>query len=138
LKILFDTNVILDMLLNRFPHASNAVDLVSMVEQNVIQGFLCATTITTIDYLCTKAIGKDLARNAINQLLELFLIAEVNQTVLKNAANSNFSDFEDALLYQSGIYIKINGLVTRNVKDFKFAEYSIYTPQELLHFIKAQ
>lgn len=138
MKILFDTNIILDMLLNRPPYANDAISLVSMVEQNVIQGFLCATTITTIDYLCTKAIGKNLARNAVNQLLELFLIAEVNQTVLKNAVNSAFSDFEDAVIYQAGIYANVNGFVTRNTKDFKFAESPIYNPQELLHFIKTK
>lgn len=137
MKILFDTNIILDMLLNRSPHASNAIALFCMVEQNVIQGFLCATTITTIDYLCTKAIGKDLARSAINQLLELFLIAEVNQMVLKNAVNSNFSDFEDAVIYQAGRYANVDGFVTRNTKDFKSADSPIYNPQELLHFINA-
>lgn len=50
---MFDTNIILDVLLNRTPYADTAIDLFSAAEDKIIQGYLCATTITTIDYLIT-------------------------------------------------------------------------------------
>lgn len=138
MKILFDTNVVLDVLLNRAPHATVAIELFSAVEQKRIQGYLCATTLTTIDYLATKIVGKADAKVAIGALLELFFIAEVNQQTLKAATLSDFADFEDAVLYHAGIYAGVNGFVTRNGKDFKTATHPIYTPDELWKTMLAQ
>ncbi|SJM91561.1 conserved hypothetical protein [Crenothrix polyspora] len=131
MKIVFDTNIVLDVLLKREPFAGVAINLFTAVEQNVIRGFLCATTITTIDYLVAKAKDRHLAKQATNHLLQLFDIAEVNHTILKTAVNSDFNDFEDAVLYQAGCYAAVDGFVTRNVKDFKKAELPIYNPDEL-------
>jgi len=136
-KILFDTNVVLDVLLNREPYAADAVKLFTSVENKFIQGYLCATTITTIEYLCTKDIGKNSSRQAINALLELFIVAEVNQKILVAAVTSGFTDFEDAVLYQAGVYSSVNGFVTRNTKDFRLAELPIYTPSELCNAIQS-
>lgn len=137
MKVLFDTNVVLDVLLNREPHAEAAIALFSAVEAQQIQGFLCATTITTVDYLATKVIGKASAKMAVAGLLDLFAIAEVNQATLQAALSSEFADFEDAVLYFAGSYAGVDGLVTRNGKDFKLAAHTIYTPTELFHIIQS-
>ena len=122
MKIVFDTNVVLDVLLKREPYAEVAISLFAAVEQELIQGFLCATTITTVDYLVAKAKDKSVTKQATNHLLRLFSIAEVNQSILKAAVDSPFEDFEDAVLYEAGCYAAVDGFVTRNIKDFKKAE----------------
>jgi predicted nucleic acid-binding protein len=76
-KILFDTNVVLDFLLDREPFASAAADLFSAVERRVLAGVLGATTVTTLAYLAVKAVGHKLARQQIAALLTLFEIAPV-------------------------------------------------------------
>ncbi len=80
MKVLFDTDIILDVLLDREPFADNAAYLLSKVERSEIIGFVCATTITTIH---TKALGSKEASRHIESLLSLFLIAPVNQVVLE-------------------------------------------------------
>ena len=72
MKVLFDTNVVLDVLLSREPYLDNAIALFDAVEKQIIQGYLCATTITTVDYLATKVLGKAGSKIAIGKLLELF------------------------------------------------------------------
>jgi predicted nucleic acid-binding protein len=136
LKIVFDTNIVLDVLLEREPFAPLAISLFNAVEQQVILGYLCATTITTIDYLLSKNLGKASAKLAINRLLDLFAIAEVNKVILKSASDSDFSDFEDAVLYHSGVLASVDGFVTRNSKDFKTASLPTYSPTELLNIIQ--
>jgi len=135
LKILFDTNIILDVLLNRAPFVDLSANLVSSVENRTIEGYLCATTITTLDYLISKARNREIARVEIQKILTLFQIAEVNSTVLSLAINSKFTDFEDAVQYYSGQYSGVNGLVTRNTKDYKYAVSPVYTPDELWSII---
>ncbi|WP_246535098.1 PIN domain-containing protein [Methylomonas paludis] len=133
---MFDTNIILDVLLNRTPYADTAIDLFSAAEDKIIQGYLCATTITTIDYLITRVNDKHFSKKALISLLKIFKIAEVNQNIVQQAIQSNFSDFEDAVLYYSGYYTGIQGIVTRNVKDFKTSELIIFSPIELLDIIQ--
>ena len=131
MRILFDTNIILDVLLNRKRFVELSSNLVGMVENNTIEGYLCATTITTLDYLITKTINKKQAKIEIKKLLTIFNIAGVNSTVIELSVNSTFDDFEDALQYYSGECCEVEGLVTRNTKDYKNTKLPIYTPDEL-------
>ena len=137
MKILFDTNVILDVLLNRAPFVEMSANLVSSVENNIIEGYLCATTITTLDYLISKSRNREIAKIEIQKILTLFQIAEVNSTVLSMSINSAFTDFEDAVQYFSGTCCNVDGLVTRNTKDYKQATLPIYTPDELWSIVSS-
>ena len=132
MKMLFDTNVILDVLLDRSPFVSEAAQLFAAVEMGKLQGMISATTVTTIFYLATKVLGKVLAKKSVSQLLQLFEVASVNRIVLEQAIEADFSDFEDAVLYQSGFQSGVVGIVTRDVKGYKKAKLPIYTPGELL------
>jgi len=136
LKVLYDTNIVLDVLLKREPFADVAIELISAVENKIIQGYLCATTLTTIDYLITKANGKNSAKKTIIHLLQLFEVAAVNKATIDIAVYSDFSDFEDAVLYYSGACAGVDAFVTRNIKDFKAAKLKIYSTAELLEIIQ--
>ncbi len=118
MRILFDTNVVLDVLLNRKPHAATASRLFVYVERNAIEGLLGATTVTTIHYLATKAVGKTQARKHLRTLLALFEVAPVNGVVILDALSLNFTDYEDAVLYEAAHHAGAGGIVTRNVSDF--------------------
>lgn len=136
MKVLFDTNIVLDVLLSREPYLSNAIALFDAVEKQIIQGYLCATTITTIDYLATKTLGKARSKIAVSKLLELFIIAEVNRRTLACALSSDFADFEDAVLFHAGFDAGVDYVVTRNAKDFNTAKLPIYSPDKLLQLIQ--
>ena len=131
MKIVFDTNIILDVLLNREPFVELSANIVSSVENKKIEGYLCATTITTLDYLISKQTNRNTARTEIQKLLNIFEISEVNSKVLDMSLKSGFRDFEDAVQYYSGECCGVNGFVTRNAKDYKQAKLPIYTPDEL-------
>ena len=132
MKVLFDTNVILDVLLDREPFASNASFLLSLVEQSEIVGFVCATTVTTIHYLATKALGPRPASQHIRSLLSLFVVAPVNRVVLENAIASPIEDFEDAVLHEAACHAGAQYIVTRNVADFKNAKLPVFAPNEFI------
>ena len=131
MKVLFDTNVILDVLQNRQPHAQAATQLVARIERKEITGYVCATTITTIFYLASKAIGAGTAKEKIKLLLELFEVTQVDKTVLLSAMQAGFSDFEDAVLYKAAQHASVDCIVTRNIKDFKQSKLPVYLPAEL-------
>lgn len=135
MKVLFDTNVILDVLLDRMPFSEDASVLLSKAEAGDISAYLCATTITTIHYLAAKTIGDGAALHAISSLLNLFEIAPVTRAVLSDALASGFTDFEDAVLYQAARHAGADAIVTRNRQDFKKASLVLYSPNELVNAI---
>ena len=131
MKILFDTNIVLDVLLDREPFSDFAAKLFSRVEKKEFKGFLGANTVTTIYYLASKVAGKKKADQEISKLLSLFQVAPVNKSVLEEAIKSKFSDFKDSVLHEAAKQSCVQGIVTRNPKDFKKATLSIYSPEEL-------
>lgn len=132
MRVLVDTNVVLDVLLARQPFLGASAEVFGLVEHSKIEGLLCATTITTIDYLLTQAMPRPAARQALQKLLELFEIASVNRAVLEEALKSKLTDFEDAVLDQAGRLAGAEVLVTRNQKDFRHATLKVLGPDELL------
>lgn len=138
MKVLFDTNVILDVLLDREPHAAASAEILSRVEAGEVSGWLCATTVTTLFYLITKAADSQRALTDIRKLLSLFEIAPVNRPVLEAALTLGFSDFEDAVLHEAARQIDATAIVTRNGDDFKKAAMPVYRPEELSGILDLQ
>lgn len=132
MRILFDTNVVLDLLLDRQPFAEPAAALFARVERGEDSGYLCATTVTTIFYLASKTLGAGQARLHVKTLLELFEIAPVSRPVVEGALLAGFDDFEDAVLHEAARHADVQCIVTRNIKDFKRASLPVYMPDELL------
>ncbi len=137
MRVLFDTNVILDVLLEREPFYNDALYLLAKVERTEVNGFICATTVTTIYYLVNKALGKKEANRHIKTLLSFFEIAPVNRSVIEEALNSEFPDFEDAVLHASALTVNADCIVTRNCADFKKAKIPVYSPDELVRIMKS-
>lgn len=136
MRILFDTNVLLDALLDREPYVRDAAELVAAVETGTMSGLLGATTVTTIYYIAERALDRERALQGIRRLLMLFEVAPVNRAVLEDALRLDFQDFEDAVLHEAARHAAAEGIVTRNVRDFSQAVLPVYTPAELLQIIQ--
>ena len=131
MKVLFDTNIVLDVLLRRQPFYKDAAELFAYVELGKLEGFLGATTVTTLYYFLERALRGE-ARLELAKLLSLFSVAAVNQNVLEKAVVSPAKDFEDAVLVEAALLNGLDAVVTQNAKDFKNASLAVFTPEELL------
>ena len=138
MKILFDTNIVLDVLMDRLPYAEPAVELFSKVEEGAIIGYLCATTVTTVFYIASKTVGSEIALEEIKKLLTLFEIAPVNRHVLESALTLDFNYFEDAVINEAARHVAADAIVTRNQKDFKNSGLSIYSAEEMTKMLASK
>ncbi len=138
MRVLVDTNVVLDVLLDRKPFAEAATQVFALVEESRIEGFLCATTVTTVDYLLAQALVPAKAREALQRLLNLFEIAPVNRPVLEQALRSDISDFEDAVLEQAARLVGMDVIATRNLRDFQRSTVTVFDPLELISAVEAK
>ena len=132
MKILLDTNIVLDLLLEREPFCNDAKDIFTMIESNKISGFLCATSITTIYYLINKSVEKSKADEIVEQLLQLFNIADVNKNILIKSLKNNGKDFEDSVIYTSAEYFNIDMVITRDKKGFKQSNIKVLKPNDFI------
>lgn len=132
MRVLLDTNVIVDLLLNRMPFAEAAARLVARVEQGRLTGVVCANTITTVHYLVAKVSGPETARAELRKLLGLFEVAPVTRAVLAAAFEQQIDDFEDAVIHESAREASVKAIVTRDLRDFAKADLTVYGPAELL------
>jgi len=134
--VIIDTNVILDALLSRKPFAKAAVEIFALSEHSEIEAFLCATTVTTIDYFIERSLTEREARNTLRRLLELFDVAPVNRAVLERALAMNMRDYEDAVISAAGELVGAEAIVTRNIKDFVKCPLRVFQPDEFLAALK--
>lgn len=137
MKVLFDTNVVLDHLLGREPFVDAAEQLLSLVDSGRIDGVICSTTATTIHYLASKAVGASAAMEYLRKLLAIFDVACVDRDVLLGALDAGFSDFEDAVLHEAACEIGAAAIVTRNGMDFVRSALPVFDPVELLAAVYA-
>ncbi len=135
MKVLLDTNIVLDLLMDRMPFADAAAELFSRVEDGSTTGYLCGTTITTVYYLTAKAVGSPRAQKEIKKLLSLFEVTPVNRQVLESALVAGFSDFEDAVIHEAACHIGVEAIVTRNQKDFKKSKIPVYSAEETIKIL---
>jgi predicted nucleic acid-binding protein len=138
LKLLLDTTIVLDLLLDRMPFSDFAAELFSNVEEGTIIGYLCGTTITTVYYLTAKTVGAAKAEVEIKKLLNLFEVAPVNRHVLEAALVAEFNDFEDAVIHEAACHVGAEALVTRNQKDFKKSRIPVYSSEEMAKIVTSQ
>lgn len=137
MRILLDTNVVLDVLLDREPHVRASSAILAAVEAGLLTGLLGATSVTTIHYLASKAVGSRRARRHTETLLSLCEIAPVNADVLRDALGQGFKDYEDAVLHEAARAANAMGIVTRDRGGFSRASLPIYSPEELLASLRA-
>ncbi|SHG46888.1 Predicted nucleic acid-binding protein, contains PIN domain [Thermosyntropha lipolytica DSM 11003] len=118
MKILIDTNVIIDYLVDRMPFADHAEQVLELCRSGKVEGFLTASTITDIYYVVRKAAGREKTLEAIRTLCSILDIADVGKADVLGALELEMKDFEDALIAQCARRIRAECIITRNIADF--------------------
>jgi predicted nucleic acid-binding protein len=131
-KVFVDTDVILDLLLDRSPFNHDAVKLFTLMEQNRLRGFTSPVVIANLFYLLKKHRDRRFAATSLIRLKLLLRVSAVTEKIVDLALSSDFSDFEDAIQYFTARENAIPYLLTRNVKDYREKELIVCTPGEFL------
>ena len=128
-RILFDVNVVLDILLDRRPHAEGSASAWAAVETGMAQGLLSAHAVTTIHYLVRKEMGAAKARAIIAAILRVFVVASVDSGVIQEALQLPCPDFEDAVTAAAARLERCDYIVTRDPKGFRGSPVRSLTPE---------
>ncbi|MEQ8416863.1 MAG: PIN domain-containing protein [Imperialibacter sp.] len=132
MRILFDTNIILDIALKRPPFFTDSSEAFKSVDQQKVFGYISATSVTDIYYVARKSIGHDTSILFIEDLLDILDVVGIDRSVIKHALQLNFRDFEDAIQSVSAKLNDIDYVITRNISDFTKSEVTAITPDAFL------
>jgi predicted nucleic acid-binding protein len=132
-KVFFDTNVLLDVLVGRQPFYADSVAAWSLAEKGRIEGLVSAVTFTNIFYVVRKQSDAKRARQILIKLQGVFSVVDCDARLISAAVNSEIKDFEDAVQYFSALQSAADCLLTRNPNDFpRSANCPVLSPAEFL------
>jgi len=137
MRVLIDTNIILDVLLNRREFLEDSSAVVKLLLERKYRGFVAATTLTNVYYIVHRATKRtDEAMTAVNKTLQWCEVAPVNRRVLDVARSSGMKDFEDAVQVAAAQDFGIDIVVTRDKAGFGDSGLQVYSPEEFLETLK--
>ncbi|HYX13471.1 MAG TPA: PIN domain-containing protein [Nostoc sp.] len=139
MRVLFDTNILLDALLAREPFVADAAFLLETVESGQVEGFMSATTVTDVHYLVARQTkSTEVAIAAVTQLLALMEICAVDRGVLEQAMALGLTDFEDAVQVASAMKLGLEAIVTRDVNGFTGSPIPAVLPKDMRNRLMSQ
>lgn len=132
MRVLLDTNVILDLFLDRAPFADAAATLWLAHEREQLSAYVAAITPINLFYIARKLKDEVAARKAVVELLAALNVCALDQGSLRAALSLPFRDYEDAVQHAAASAAGLDAIITRNPKDFSAATLPIFTPNEFI------
>lgn len=131
-KVFVDTDIVLDLLSGRQPFNKFAAELFSLADQGKLKIFVSSLSFAKINYILSRQYTNDQSRKKLLKFKTLVSVIAVNDKIIELALASDFKDFEDAIQYYAAIESGLTTLLTRNLKDFRKAQISIFTAEQFL------
>jgi predicted nucleic-acid-binding protein len=131
-QVLFDSDVLIDVLAQRQPFVTASAQALSRVTQPEVQGFVSGHAVTNIFYILRRQVGSETARELLSRLLQHLQVASVTDEVIRAALQSSMTDFEDAVTSEAANAAGVEVIVTRNTPDFAASAIPTVLPEEFL------
>lgn len=130
-KYFLDTNILLDFLGNRHPFGKYALEILNKSRLKEWELWTSDNSILTSYYIISKEIGDVESRNKISRLINFLEIQPTQKAHIQQALDSNFKDLENGVQHFCASSIPgIEGIITRNKKDFKISQIPVFEPWE--------
>jgi predicted nucleic acid-binding protein len=137
MNIFLDTDVIIDYITDRKPFSDKAEKIFALIENKKIKGHTSSLCFSNLYYLLRQQMTRTKALALLRNLAGLLNILKVDEDSIVQALSSEFKDFEDAIQYYTAMdYKRIELIVTRNIKDYKYSSLAVMTPDTLLKTYK--
>lgn len=130
--ILIDTDVLIDVALDRQPFSNAASELLDRLQTGPKRAFVAWHTLSNFHYLVTPSQGGSDARDFITELIRFVAVAECGTDAIAYAARLDMADFEDAMQVAAARACGARFIVTRNKRDFRRSPIPAVTPSEAL------
>ena len=131
-KVFIDSDVILDVLLDRKPFVFYSQHFLGLVESNVFEGFTSSLILANCHYIVSNRVNKQAADKSIQNLRAILTVLTFSDKEISESLSSGFRDFEDGIQYYIALNNGIGTIVTRNISDYPVGKIKIIQPAEII------
>lgn len=135
-RVFVDTNILLDVLLERIPFVRPAQIIWSLAERKEIQAAISALSVSNIFFIINKLASREKAYLAVDTLLKIFKISEITGGMISKALAARFPDFEDAVQYFCALKSGARAILTRDPAGYLQSKLPVMDGNEYLALIK--
>ncbi len=137
MKVLLDTNVIVDVLQRRKPWFSDGQKIFYAIANNQITGCITTKEAADIHFFSRKQFTNEenvdsKARQVVAKLYALFELIDTLGIDCQNALAIENNDYEDAIMIECAKRAKLDAIVTRNPDHFRVSPVPVYSPSEFV------
>jgi predicted nucleic acid-binding protein len=137
MRVLLDTNVFLDSIMQRAPWHKEADAVMQAAALGQVSCAATTLSLATVFYVGRKAIGTAAARAGVRKYLAGFLILPIDKQTLLDADTLPGNDFEDNIIIAAAVAASVDAIITRNVADFVHSPVPVWEPAELVRRLAA-
>jgi predicted nucleic acid-binding protein len=138
MKVFLDTNILVDLLTDRPPFTSEALEIFSLGEKGKVMLYTSTHSIATTHYILKKYVAEKQLRNLLLELSDRMTVLDITQSILISSLQSAHKDFEDAIqMIAAESSGEIDYILTRNLKDFKTSIIPAVSIREFLAVLKS-
>ncbi len=130
MKVLIDTNIVLDVLLNRKPFVEDAAEAFKQAEKGQIEAYITASSVTDLVYILRKTFSLSEIKTHLKEMLQFIKIAAITPSIIIGALNKDAPDFEDAVMMECARQSGMEIIITRNKPDFKTSDVPCISLEE--------
>ena len=131
-RIFIDTNVLVDLVLERKGFYQDARRLFNLCKERRITPYISSISVAIINYLLLKKYNKEKVKELLEIIYKLTEILPFHKRIISLAHYSNFKDLEDGFQYFTAKENNIKVIITRNEKDFEVNDVSVVSPKQFL------
>ena len=138
MKVFIDTNVLLDVLLERPKLVAASSAVWELAEKETIQAFISAISFNNVHYIASKYHSRAVGDKAVGAMRDCFKTVDLTIQLINQSIDAKWTDFEDAIQYFSAIHSDADYIVTRNISDFPKEGIAIMTPEDFISFAESK
>lgn len=132
MNVFIDTNVLLDVMLERRGFYRDSLAVWSLAEQGGVTGQISVISFNNIYYIVRKVGGRKTADRVLAMLRDVFTPITLDGKILNRAIDAGFADFEDAIQYHSALHADASCIISRNPNHFPQSDLPVLSPAEFL------
>lgn len=132
MKVFLDTNVMIDLVIERKPFFEHIAEITAIAEKNKIKLFTSSLSFVNTFYVASKVNAKELVIETLKKFRIICSVSIIDELNIDKSLLSDFEDFEDAVQYNSALFHDCKYIITRDKKGFKNSKITVMTPEEFL------
>ena len=133
MRVLIDTNVLIDYLAKRAGYYEDARKIISSCSDGKLQAAMAASSVLNTFYILRKEYTIEERREMLLELSKMIDIVGIDtDKIISALAREDFKDFEDCVQDECAEFYGAEYIITRNIGDFANSRVKAVLPMDFL------